>query len=69
MLTSSTTFSGAEELAYDLQALNRATIVGERTGGGANAGKSFMVHPHLQLDVPTGAPGDWHELGGRRRSP
>jgi C-terminal processing protease CtpA/Prc len=28
-LTSANTFSGGEELAYDLQALKRATIVGE----------------------------------------
>jgi Peptidase family S41 len=33
VLTSGTTFSGAEELSYDLQQLGRATVVGERTRG------------------------------------
>jgi hypothetical protein len=35
-LTSRRTFSGGEELAYDIQAFKRGVIVGERTGGGAN---------------------------------
>jgi Peptidase family S41 len=30
-LTSTTTFSGAEQLSYDLQQLGRARIIGERT--------------------------------------
>jgi len=40
VLTSSRTFSGGEELAYGLQAMRRARVVGEVTGGGAN-----LVHP------------------------
>ena len=36
VLTSSTTFSGGEELAYDLQALGRGVVVGEVTRGGAH---------------------------------
>ncbi|GLR71000.1 S41 family peptidase [Agaribacter marinus] len=36
ILTSKRTFSAAEAFAYDLQALKRATIVGEVTGGGAH---------------------------------
>jgi len=36
VLTSSRTFSAAEEFAYDLQALKRGIVVGETTGGGAN---------------------------------
>jgi hypothetical protein len=35
VLTSSHTFSALEELAYDLQAMGRATVVGERTRGAA----------------------------------
>jgi C-terminal processing protease CtpA/Prc len=52
VLTSSTTFSGGEELTYDLQQLGRATVVGETTGGGAHAREGFPVHPHLELTVP-----------------
>lgn len=33
VLTSAGTFSGGEELSYDLQAFKRAVLVGERTGG------------------------------------
>ncbi|MEU7985915.1 S41 family peptidase [Streptosporangium canum] len=54
VLTSSLTFSGAEELAYDLQTRDRATIVGERTRGGANPGGRYYVGPHLKSAVPSG---------------
>ena len=50
-LTSTTTFSGAEQLSYDLQQLGRARIIGERTGGGANAREGFPVHPHLEATI------------------
>lgn len=36
ILVSDKTFSAAEEFAYNLQKLSRATIVGERTAGGAH---------------------------------
>ncbi|MEE3919814.1 S41 family peptidase [Micromonospora sp. BRA006-A] len=36
MLTGPATFSGGEELAYDLQQFGRATVVGEPTRGGAH---------------------------------
>ena len=36
VLTSHETFSGAEEFTFDLKTQNRATIVGETTGGGAH---------------------------------
>ncbi|MGH3369782.1 MAG: S41 family peptidase, partial [Nocardioidaceae bacterium] len=52
VLTSSATFSGAEELTYNLQQLGRATIVGERTRGGAHPREGFAVHPHLEASVP-----------------
>lgn len=54
VLTSSNTFSGAEELSYDLQTLGRATVIGERTKGGANPGRRYRIGSHLQLFVPQG---------------
>jgi C-terminal processing protease CtpA/Prc len=51
VLTSGTTFSGGEQLSYDLQQLGRATIVGEQTRGGANAREGFTVHPHLEATI------------------
>jgi hypothetical protein len=45
VLTSSTTFSAAEEFTYNLKNLKRATIVGEITGGGA--------HPVNEYAFPT----------------
>jgi len=52
VLTSARTFSGGEELAYDLQSLGRATVIGETTGGGAHPREAFDLTPHLQLHVP-----------------
>jgi hypothetical protein len=54
ILTSSRTFSGAEEFAYDLQTLKRAKIVGETTGGGANPGGPVPLPYGMTLFVPTG---------------
>ena len=50
-LTSTTTFSGGEHLSYDLQQLGRATIIGERTRGGAHAREGFPVHSHLEATI------------------
>lgn len=54
VLTGPATFSGGEALAYDLQHAGRATVVGERTGGGAHPRNGFQVHPHLEATVPIG---------------
>ena len=51
VLTSATTFSGGEQLSYDLQQLGRATIIGERTRGGAHPREGFVVHPHLEATI------------------
>lgn len=56
VLTSHFTFSGGEEMAYDLQALKRATIVGETTGGGANPGRPVELPNHFSIFIPTGRP-------------
>jgi hypothetical protein len=53
VLVGPTTFSGAEELAYDLQQLRPGTVVvGERTRGGAHPCEGYRLHPHLELTVP-----------------
>lgn len=52
VLTSSRTFSGAEEFSYDLQTLKRATIVGETTGGGAHLVRPERVDDRFVLVVP-----------------
>ncbi|MFF1820769.1 S41 family peptidase [Kribbella sp. NPDC058245] len=52
VLTSAATFSGCEELAYNLQAQGRATLVGERTGGGAHPVEMFELTDTLELTVP-----------------
>lgn len=54
VLTSGGTFSGAEEMAYDLKNLKRATIIGEVTGGGANPGGSINVTQHFNMFLPIG---------------
>jgi hypothetical protein len=55
VLTSATTFSGGEQLSYDLQQLGRATVIGEVTRGGAHAREGFRVHPHLEATVSVAA--------------
>lgn len=58
ILTSAYTFSGAEALAYRFKVLKRATIVGETTGGGANAGGVEEVAPFFLVWMPMGRPVD-----------
>jgi C-terminal processing protease CtpA/Prc len=54
VLTSPKTFSGAEEFSYNLKNLKRATIVGERTGGGAHPGAVRKLNDRFAIFVPTG---------------
>jgi retinol-binding protein 3 len=54
VLTSSRTFSAAEEFTYNLKCLKRATIVGEVTGGGANPGGMQRIDEHFAVFVPRG---------------
>jgi len=54
LITSSHTFSGGEEFAYDMQTLKRAIVVGEATGGGAHPGGRQPIGPELSLFVPVG---------------
>jgi retinol-binding protein 3 len=52
VLTSSRTFSGAEEFTYNLKALKRATIIGETTGGGAHPVSGQRIDDHFMIGVP-----------------
>jgi hypothetical protein len=52
VLTSRTTFSGAEEFAYDVKNQKRATIVGETTGGGAHPVAGHLVADYFMVGVP-----------------
>ena len=54
ILTSHRTPSAAEEFAYDLKTLKRATIVGERTWGGANPGEFARLTDHFLAFIPRG---------------
>ncbi|MEU8226467.1 S41 family peptidase [Kribbella sp. NPDC048915] len=52
VLTSERTFSGGEELAYNVQQFGRGTVVGERTRGGAHPRAGFKLHDQLEASVP-----------------
>jgi hypothetical protein len=69
VLTSSNTFSGAEEFAYDMQTQKRATLVGETTGGGAHPVRGMPAGDHFMVGVPVARPinpvtrKDWEGTG------
>jgi hypothetical protein len=54
ILTSSRTFSAAEEFCYDLQSLKRAIIVGTTSGGGAHPGGRIKATDKYNVWTPTG---------------
>jgi len=54
ILTSKYTFSAAEEFAYNLRNLNRATIIGETTGGGAHPVDRRMISDRFMISLPIG---------------
>ncbi|KDN84632.1 S41 family peptidase [Kitasatospora cheerisanensis] len=56
VLTSDVTFSGGEELAYNLKVLERATLVGRTTRGGAHPTARFPVAPTSPSPSPPPAP-------------
>jgi len=52
VLTSSRTFSGAEEFSYNLKNLKRATLIGETTGGGAHPVQGERIDDRFLIGVP-----------------
>lgn len=69
ILTSRTTYSAAEGFTYGMKALNRVTLVGERTGGGANPGTTNRLSEHFAAFIPIGqvinsiTKGNWEGTG------
>jgi C-terminal processing protease CtpA/Prc len=49
ILISKRTFSAAEAFTYDMQALKRATVIGEPSGGGAHPFNYRRIHAHFVL--------------------
>ncbi len=68
-VTSSRTFSAAEEYTSNLKHLKRATQVGETTGGGAHPGGRERLSDHFSAFVPRGrainpvTKGNWEGTG------
>jgi len=56
VLTGPNTFSAAEEFAYTLKVLKRATLVGAITRGGAHAGGPIRLTAHFGAFIPYGRP-------------
>ena len=52
VLTSQRTFSAGEMLAWSLQSLGRATIVGDTTGGGGHGMNFRTLDPHFAAAIP-----------------
>ena len=69
VLTSASTWSGAEQFSYDLKMLKRATLVGETTRGGAHAGVFHRIDDHFGIGIPEEKPinpfakDDWEGVG------
>lgn len=69
LLASRRTASAAEGFSYALQALKRATIVGQPTAGAAHPGETFPAYGGFSLFVSTGRPinpvtgSNWEKLG------
>jgi hypothetical protein len=52
VLSSSETFSGGEDFCYTLQALGRAEVIGEATGGGAHPTRGFPISGAVHIGIP-----------------
>lgn len=52
LLASPETFSAGEEFLYNLQSLQRATVLGEPTRGGAHAGDIHQIDENFAVFIP-----------------
>lgn len=52
ILVSKNTFSAPESFAYNMQALSRAKVIGEVTGGGAHGTKPFTISKYFIASIP-----------------
>lgn len=78
VLTGKQTFSAAEDFACALEHLERATVVGEATGGGAHLSRALRLTEHFAISVPyassvsrspaaTGKAAVWRRMSLHRR--
>ncbi|MDY8135869.1 S41 family peptidase [Aquimarina sp. 2201CG5-10] len=52
ILTSSYTFSGAEDFSYTMQSRKRAVVIGEITGGGAHPTRFYPLEKGFGIGIP-----------------
>jgi len=69
VLVSAHTFSGGEEFAYNMASLERGTVVGESTAGGANPAGIDILSDRFYATIPHATPtnpvtqGNWEGCG------
>lgn len=69
ILISPNTFSAAEEFTNNMKVLERATVVGEPSGGGANPGGPHQIGSEFTIFIPEGRAinpiqkGNWEGVG------
>jgi len=70
ILTSGKTWSAAENFCYALKQLKRATLIGERTAGGAHSGRGLtQLTPLFSAFIPVGrsispvTKSNWERIG------
>jgi len=69
ILTGPGTMSAGEDFAYTMQAMKRATVIGERTWGGAHPARPYRLGEHFFAVIPDARPinpvthADWEGTG------
>lgn len=52
VLTSERTYSGGEAIAFHLQNLGRAQVIGEATAGGSHPARFYIFDPNFAVQIP-----------------